>query len=163
MVISILIFAVFFSVNDSIMTFKNSRFRIISENDSQIKLMYRGKIEAYETGNYYYPRFLIKEINVKKLKNGALIKIKLRKRRSVNKHGNIIIFKTPETPFFIKLSGANRESVKKLLLKAGLNYSWLDSLTDMDYTIYGVFTEKTLKRELLNNGRNKKTDTLKKR
>ena len=162
MVISILI-GFFFSVNDSMVTFKKPYIKVIAYTDTSATVLYKGKVEEYETGTYYYPKFMIKEINVKKRKNRAVIKIRLRKKRLPIIKGKSIIFLRPAEKFFIKVSRAKPSEIKTLLKAANLKCTWLDSLRGRYYTIYGVYTENTLKKELLKYERGKKTRKVKKR
>ncbi len=162
MVMSILI-GFFFSVNDSMVTFKNPDIKVLAHTDTSATILYRGKIEEYETGSYYYPKFMVKEIKVEKRQKGAIVKIILRIGRSLVKKGNFIVFTPPEEKFYLKLNHASPSEIETLLKAANIKCTWLDSLKEKGYTIQGTYTESSLKKEFLKYGRGKKAGKIKER
>lgn len=150
-----LILITFFTVNDSIIQFRNkTQFKVSSSSlDTIHTIIYYGSVEDYETGTYYYPKSLIKEIRIQRKKQKTTVKVILTHKRKATLSQQRIIFTIPETPFFLKINAASREDIKTLLKSVGIKYNWLDSLADKDYTICGKFTEKTLKEILLKHGK----------
>jgi len=163
MVINLLVFAFFFSVNDSVITFNSGKIEIISQKKRVLTLRYLGKIEDYETGHYYFSKSKIKEINVWKKQNDVFMGIKLNKSYHLKVENNRIVFTRPLKSFFIKTDKITKEGLKLLFKGAKLHYNWLDSLAEMDYTLTGWYNEYSLKRRLLYHGRKKETQKIKKR
>lgn len=163
MVITCMILTFFFRVNDSIVTIKKGNVRVISAEDTCFTLVYSGKIEDYEAGHYYYTNSLIKEINIREKNDKVFMEIKLNKKRQLLIKDRKIVFKKHSKKFYLKTKNISSRELKKLLRSVNLNLTCLDSLKERDYTISGNFTEESLKKELLNDGRGKETYKVKKR
>ncbi len=148
MVITTLIFSIFFSVNDSTITFKK-HFIVKNKTDTSITLLYPYTIEDYEAGNYFFPAFTIDEIKVEKRRGKAFIQLKFKNKREAIIDRSQITLTRPQPHFFIKTKGANQEELKRIFMAAGYKFDWLDSLKEADYTILGVYTENKLRRFLL--------------
>ncbi len=152
MVIILFAFAMFFTVSDSVIHFK-SPIMLKKNSDTLLILWYSQPVEEYEAGNYYYPSFVIEEVNVLKRKEGALVKIHYKRGREPILSGNVLILRHPQRRFYLKAKHASREDLKRLFDFLGFKFKWLDSLSNDYYTICGPFTEDKLKQALKNNGK----------
>ena len=152
MVIILYAFAMFFTVSDSLIFFKNP-IRLKKNTDTILIIWYPHPVEEFEAGNYYYSSFIIYEVNVIKGKQGALVKIHYKRGREPILSGNVLILRHPQKRFYLKAKHASKEDLKRLFDFLGFKFKWLDSLSNDYYTICGQFTEDKLKWELKNNGR----------